>query len=208
MKKENRFYVYRHIRLDKNEVFYIGVGKEGTIRAWNFNKRTAIWKNVYNKNEGQIKVEILFHDLTELEADNKEIEFIALYKRKCDGGTLVNYQPGGNNCTGYKLSEEHKKQIGERSKGNKYRIGKKASIETREKISKVMKGDKRNLGKHHSEETKKLMSNRAKNRPNLTTGTIYITDGIHNKRVKDLSLAPEGWVKGRTYKNKFKKKAI
>jgi len=62
-------YLYRHIRLDTNEVFYIGVGtktrqnvfltlKSEFYRAYNFRERNTIWKRIAAKTE--IKVEILF----------------------------------------------------------------------------------------------------------------------------------------------------
>lgn len=42
-------YVYRHIRLDKNQPFYIGIGVDeggNYKRAYNFIKRNNYWKNV------------------------------------------------------------------------------------------------------------------------------------------------------------------
>lgn len=41
-------YVYRHIRLDKNEPFYIGIGSDINYqRAYNYQRRTKYWKK-YN----------------------------------------------------------------------------------------------------------------------------------------------------------------
>ena len=52
------FYVYRHIRLDKNCVFYIGVGtvmERSRVEKWRYERaystegRNKHWKRVYNK---------------------------------------------------------------------------------------------------------------------------------------------------------------
>lgn len=54
-------------------------------------------------------------------------------------------------------------------------------------------------GKHHSEETKKKMS-KPKNigSSNSQFGTMWITNGQENKKIKkDVDFIPEGWYKGR-----------
>lgn len=51
------------------------------------------------------------------------------------------------NRKGYKHSEETKRKIGLKHKGNKYFLGKHHSEETRQKMSKRMKGDKSNFWK-------------------------------------------------------------
>lgn len=99
-------YLYRHIRLDNNEVFYIGVGMKnyecnGFISIYNraFQKKKArnqFWRNIVAKTD--YRVEIL------LESDDyryilqKEKEFVKLYGRRDLGlGTLVNLTDGGDN---------------------------------------------------------------------------------------------------------------
>lgn len=43
-------YVYRHIRLDKNEPFYIGIGSDATYKRANTKKgRNEIWKRIVCK---------------------------------------------------------------------------------------------------------------------------------------------------------------
>jgi len=86
--------VYKHIRLDKEEVFYIGIGKNRS-RAYNSSKgRSVYWKNIVAKTEYQ--VDILFEDLSWEEACEKEKELITLYGRRDLGlGTLVNLTDGG-----------------------------------------------------------------------------------------------------------------
>ena len=94
------FYLYRHIRLDKNEPFYIGIGKqkEGNCaycRAYSKYQRNRYWK--YIAAITSYEVQILFECNDEDLIKSKEIEFIALYGRKDLGkGTLCNLTDGGD----------------------------------------------------------------------------------------------------------------
>lgn len=92
-------YVYRHIRLDKNIPFYIGIGNDNSfLRANDKKGRNKYWNNIVSKT--QYEVEIIFDDIPWKEACKKEIEFISLYKRKKDGGTLCNITLGGDGKLG------------------------------------------------------------------------------------------------------------
>ena len=91
--------LYRHIRQDKNEPFYIGIG-ESENRAYEIKGRTRAWKNIAKKG---YDVEVLFNDLSWEEVCEKEIEFIALYgRRDKKAGTLVNMTDGGEGTVGYR----------------------------------------------------------------------------------------------------------
>jgi hypothetical protein len=162
-------YLYRHIRLDKNEPFYIGIGSNNNYkRAYDTYKRNKIWKDIVSKS--LYEVEILLDDLTWEEVCIKEIEFIKLYGRKDLGnGTLSNLTDGGegylnpsnetrlkisnskqgcnNPMYGKKISQIHKNKIANSNLGRVF------SIETRNKISNSQKGIPRN-----SEENKKYLS--------------------------------------------------
>jgi hypothetical protein len=91
-------YVYRHIRLDKNEPFYIGIGSDDSgeySRAYAKKERNKYWHHITRK--VKYDVEILLEDLSWEEACNKEIEFIKLYGRKDLGlGQLINMTDGGD----------------------------------------------------------------------------------------------------------------
>lgn len=114
-------YVYRHIRLDKNEPFYIGIGKDESTfkRAHNKASRNTIWKRIVAKSKYEI--EIMMTELTWEEAQEKEREFIALYGRLSDGGCLCNLTIGGDGYTGMfgvlnplygrKMSEQTKEKM-------------------------------------------------------------------------------------------------
>ena len=146
-------YVYRHIRLDKNEPFYIGIGSDMTNKRANERaRRSELWKKIVAKSDYEI--EILMDDITFDEAKLKEIEFIKLYGRiDLGNGTLVNLTDGGDGLINRIFTPEHRRklslsQIGrklseeQKDKLRKYRIGIPNSPEARSKISKANKGRK------------------------------------------------------------------
>jgi len=92
--------VYRHIRLDKNEPFYIGIGKNSN-RAFIEHSRNDYWNAIVSKTK--YEVQILFDDLSWEEACVKEKEFIKLYGRKNNNtGILSNMTDGGEGTLGCK----------------------------------------------------------------------------------------------------------
>lgn len=114
---DNVWYVYRHRRLDINEVFYIGIGKsKNYFRAFSKAQRSNWWKSIIKNT--RYEVEILQDCLTKEEACELEILLISEYKRKdCCGGTLVNMTDGGDGGLGKKHSDETKLKIGASNKG-------------------------------------------------------------------------------------------
>ena len=109
-------YLYRHIRLDKNEPFYIGIGSDAEYkRANSINPRTKYWKNIISKTE--YRIDIVIDNLSWEQACEKEKEFIAIYKRKGDGGILCNLTLGGEGAYGRILSQESKNKISKKVSG-------------------------------------------------------------------------------------------
>lgn len=162
-------YVYRHVRLDKNEPFYIGIGKD-EYRANSDRNRNIHWKNIVSKTE--YRVDILFDDLDYEEAKEKEREFISLYGRSdLEKGTLCNMTDGGEGCLGLKHSEEARKKMGAPN------IGKVISKKHREVISKFHKGKK------HTEEWKCMMSERMFGENNPAHG-VKISEW-HKQRISE-----------------------
>lgn len=99
-----KYYLYRHVRLDTNEVFYVGVGTKVLDidsdfkyrRAFEKGSKNTIWKNIYKKCKANIKIDILFESDSREEIFKKEIEFVKLYGRKnLNQGTLSNLTNGG-----------------------------------------------------------------------------------------------------------------
>lgn len=128
-------YVYRHIRLDTNLPFYIGIGSDDKYkRAYDKYSRNRHWKFIVNKTD--ILIEILMDDLTWEEACEKEKEFINLYGRTDLGkGTLVNLTDGGDGSLGVKIKESTRKKLSEIHKGNTNTKGRKHTEEAKIKIS-------------------------------------------------------------------------
>lgn len=112
-------YLYRHIRLDKNEPFYIGIGSDKFYnRAYEKgNRRNKIWNKIVNKTT--YEVEILLDNITWEYACKKEIEFINLYGRiDLKSGTLANLTDGGDGTIGVIYSDERKKELSDKMKNN------------------------------------------------------------------------------------------
>lgn len=138
IKDLGKYYLYRHIRLDKNEPFYIGIGtkygdkiyktfKNEYYRAFDKINRGIIWKRVVNKSNYEVEI-LLESDSYEF-IKEKEKEFIQLYGRiDLKTGILANMTDGGDGTIGAIRTEEWIKNI---SKGNK---GKKVSKEHVDKL--------------------------------------------------------------------------
>jgi hypothetical protein len=97
-------YVYAHYTADTNQLFYIGIGSHRPgetvgrkyLRAYScaVSQRNFLWIAKYNKHGRTVS--ILFDNLTEKEAKEKEIELIAQYGTCINKtGTLCNISGGG-----------------------------------------------------------------------------------------------------------------
>lgn len=110
------YYLYRHIRLDTNEVFYVGIGTK-TFRDIKYgyytranqkaSHRSGFWHVIANKSK--YIVEIILETDDKEYIKYKEREFINLYGRKdLENGSLVNLSDGGDGfqnrskCSAYK----------------------------------------------------------------------------------------------------------
>lgn len=174
-------YLYRHIRHDTDEPFYVGIGTDEKKykRAHGTSPRNRFWKSITSKTS--YDVEIMDDNLTNEEAFEKEKYFINLYgRRDLKTGTLCNLTKGGELVNGLSketikkrsetmkrlhaegkiiVSEEARKRQSENMK-LKYKNGEiinpnKGRIYTAEErvyLGTLMKGKK------HSEETKKQIS--------------------------------------------------
>lgn len=154
-------YVYRHIRLDKNVPFYIGIGsdEDGKYeRAFSFNgyHRNRFWKKIATISN--IEVEIVIDNISWSEACKKEIEFISIYKRVRDGGTLANITLGGEGAYGLVHSEasnekNRKAHVGKTA----WNKGKKSDPQSVEKMRKAKIGKPTwNKGKSMSDQYKAI----------------------------------------------------
>jgi hypothetical protein len=127
----NNYILYYYLREDFGSPFYVGYGKPRRINAKHLRSNGA------NLLPPRQRRWIVKSGLTK--------EHIALWKRECDGGVLLNQnlggegKPGGQKTKGFsgrKHSEEAKKRISEKVAGkNNPRYGVKLSQEIRNKIS-------------------------------------------------------------------------
>jgi len=176
----NNNYVYFHINLVSNEVFYVGKGKDK--RAWSKTNRNQHWKNVVNKYG--YRVDIIHENLSEKRAFEWEKLYISMFNRK----NLVNLTDGGEGMSGFKFTDQQKQKLSDSHKGQKHSEERKQKIsnsnkgrivteetreklsqsnkgrivteETRKKMSDSQKGNQIWLGKKHSEETKEKFKDR------------------------------------------------
>ena len=158
-----RFYVYKHTL--PNKKVYIGITSQKPKYRWNsglgYNKQPYFMNAILKYGWDNIKHEILFADLTQEEAEQKEIELIAFYKSNQIkfGYNIAN----GGNIVGT-ISEATKQKISKSLKGrpkeNPPWLGKHHTIETKIKLSNSKKGDKNPMyGKHIPDEVRAKMSN-------------------------------------------------
>ena len=182
-------YVYRHIRKDTNEIFYIGIGSDTDYkRAFSNKNRNIYWRNISCKTD--YDVEIIYESEDYNFIKKKEIEFIKLYGRKDLGfGTLVNMTDGGEGVLGRIVSKEQKDKL--RITTSIFFKGIPKSEEHRKKIGDSQKGREGKFGsdnpfynkKHTKESINKIKNNkpdssggknpRAIKIINTSTGIIY-----------------------------------
>lgn len=171
--------IYQHIRLDTNEIFYIGIGINR--RPFTKSNRNKHWNNIVSKYGYRVEI-ITTCDSWE-EACQIEKYLIKYYGRRDLGfGSLVNMTDGGDGMLGFNHSEETKEKLREAN------LGIKRTEETKLKIGESIKGENHPMyGRKHSEETiikmshskkgKKLTqeqkNNKSKKIIDISTGIIY-----------------------------------
>lgn len=118
-----KYYLYRHIRLDKNEPFYIGIGTKNKQdfkyghyhRANQVKGRGEIWNKIVAKTNYEVEILLESNDYKFIK--QKEIEFISLYGRKdLRTGILANLTKGGDGGqvskeTGNKIAKKLSKKV-------------------------------------------------------------------------------------------------
>lgn len=165
MLEEGKYYLYRHIRLDKNEPFYIGIAtkrrevkgnifKSVYFRAYRKSGRNKIWNNIINLTD--YSVEILFESDNYEFIKNKEKEFILLYGRKdLKTGCLANRCDGGEGNAGKIITEGMRlnMRMGQINSIKTLKKGTKLPDWWKNKISESVKGENNHMygriGKDH-----------------------------------------------------------
>jgi hypothetical protein len=169
-------YVYQHIRLDTNEVFYIGIGSDTEGKYIRANKKTGrnpYWHSIVNK--AGYRVEILKDGINWEEACEEEKRFIKLYgRRNLNEGNLVNLTDGGDGATGIIVTDDHKQKISESLKLLLKTIPR--SAEHRQKISEG------NMGKIHTPEHRKKVGDKRKGKLHNEESKLKIKNALLGKK--------------------------
>lgn len=88
-----KYFIYKHIRLDNNQVFYIGKGKIKTkgnpFKRSKVTQRNTYWKNIVRSTPYRIEIIRLFK--SEVEALRYENYLILKYKSKYETANLKTY---------------------------------------------------------------------------------------------------------------------
>lgn len=189
-KINGKIYIGKHQTKDLNDG-YMGSGK---------NLRRAISKYGIENFEK----EILFQFDTEHKMNSKEAELVT--EEFCLREDTYNLCPGGQGGWGYinhniltgEKRNNHNTSISTLG-GLKSRISYVVSDDHRNKISSSLKGRVSSFhGKSHTEETKeKMRKTKNKGSNNSQYGTMWITNGVDNKKIRKEDVMPEGWYKGR-----------
>ena len=203
------FYVYQLRLANSESPFYIGKGRGRRIlehfRPSALKKRNHK-NNVINKairDGDEVLSEILFDGLSEEQAHAKEIELIAFYGRRINGGCLTNATDGGEGVSGYKPSEETRRKISASKRGKKHSddhrrkisialTGRKMSAESIEKTASANRGRKRTpvqienssralKGIKRSESTKARMSESRIGKPKSSEHATSMMFGLWNR---------------------------
>jgi len=138
-------YVYKHIKKDTNEIFYIGISNKNYNRMTSKWNRTKLWHNIVKKHD--YVVEIIIDDISFTIAKELEIGLIEYYGRVDLGtGKLANMTVGGDGVVGNVMTKESRDKISKARKGNPL------SAEHKEKLRLAQ------LGRKYSDTAKKKMS--------------------------------------------------
>lgn len=150
--------VYKHTF--PNGKVYIGITGQKTYKRWKYGKgyTTLIMQNAIQKyGWNNVIHEILFDNLTQEEAELKEVELIKKY-RSNEYEYGYNLATGGGVNCGYKHTVEFRENISKRQLGKpSTRKNYHTSEETKKKLSEA------NKGKKLSQETKAKMSESRQN---------------------------------------------
>lgn len=159
--ESGKYYLYRHVTTDTNEVFYIGRGKKNAddIKRGYYSRskdkcRNKFWKSKTNKHKYRIEILLETDDFEFL--CEKEVEFISLYgRRDLNRGTLVNLTDGGQDS---KFIGTYNRTIESIERMRAKLIGRKMPEGFGLEVSKRMKGNIYRKGIRHSTEVQKLIT--------------------------------------------------
>lgn len=178
MKNSKRWSVYCHTNKINNKK-YIGITSMSISLRWGKDgygyRKQSFYKAIKKHGWDNFKHEILFENLSEKEAKNKEIELICEHNTKTPNG--YNITEGGDGSVGYKATLQTREKLSKSHLGQKaWNKGIKPSPETLEKLKQSHKRlwkdkehqermSKAHMGVAHTKETiDKISKNSARKR--------------------------------------------
>ena len=195
------YYIYQITNLVNSKI-YVGVHKTNDMNDGYMGSGKVILRAIQKHGINNFKKKILetFGDSETMYAREKEVvteEFLSrndVYNLRCGGFGGFEYINKNRTFDDWsKLGKMRRKH----SPGNKNAV---RTPEWNKKISDSKKGKQSFLGKLHTEETKKKISTSMKKYTGIRNsqyGTMWITDGKSNRKIKNTGPIPLGWKKGR-----------
>jgi len=190
MSEHQDYYVYLLCR-PCGKPFYAGKGRRDRIKQHEYAAKRGSKRHVCNvirkiwQEGGEVICEKLVTGLSNTEAIVLEIELIAFYGTKFNGGILCNQTNGGDGAEGWKHTEESLKKMREawetrpdhseetKKKMSQSQRGRRHSMATRKKMSKAHSGENNwNWGKKITKEHAKMLRE-LNSKPVVVDGVRY-----------------------------------
>lgn len=203
--KRKYHFIYKTTNL-VNGRYYYGMHSTDNLNDDYLGSGHRLWKAIRKYGKENFKREIIefCEDREKLVAKEKEIVNLnEVAKKDC-----MNMQLGG--CGGFS-SQQHQQRCS-KAGNDAFRKKAKTDKKLRQQLKKIAVENLKNAhkegkirydtftGKHHTEETKRKLSLAGKKRIgklNSQFNTIWITNGIENRKIKKNIEIPENWYKGR-----------
>lgn len=212
-KQKDIHYIYKTTNLI-NKNFYIGMHSTNNLDDGYLGSGLRLRRSIRKYGEQNFKKEILEYCLTREELSKRENEIVnsdlikdALCMNLMIGGENVNGIGPLNTFYGKKHTEEHKKYMSDKIKewcSNNKDVIEKAADKRKETLKAINFNHKTFEGKQHTEESKIKIKESSKGKHckelNSQYGTMWITNGIENKKIKTNDIIPKGYYKGRKIK--------